>query len=94
MLDDYDKNLTKTKDEEYNIIYFFIRQFPPFNSKYRIDELIKAAENSFKHHGDIKGYLTWLIGEYNREPSNEEADIIEIYKKIRIFLNHLKIKYN
>jgi len=94
MLDDYDKNLTKTKDEEYNIIYFFIRQFPPFNSNFRIDELIKAAEESFRFHGDIKKYLTWLIGEYNREPSNEEADIIEIYKKIRIFLNHLKIKYN
>ena len=96
MLDDYDKNLTKSKDEEFNIICFFIRQFPPFNSNVRIDKLIKDAEVEyfFSDHGNIKEYLTFLIGEYNREPSNEEADIIEIYKKIRIFLNHLKIKYN
>ena len=94
MIDDYNKNLAKSKDQEFNIIYFFIRQFPPFNSNVRIDHLIKGAEHSFRHDGNIKEYLTFLIGEYNREPSNEEADIIEIYKKIRIFLNHLKIKYN
>ena len=94
MLDDYDKNLTKRKDEEFNIIYFFIRKFPPFNSNVSINELIVGAKNFSSGHGNIKEYLTLLIGEYNREPSNEKADIIDIYKKIRIFLNHLKIKYN
>ena len=94
MLDDYDKNLTKSKDEEFNIIDFFIRQLPPFNSNISEIDLLVRSKNFFGGHEDIKEYLTWLIGEYNREPSNEEADIIEIYKKIRIFLNHLKIKYN
>ena len=93
MLDDYDKNLTKRKDEEFNIIYFFITQFPPFNSNVSKKDLIAGTKNYLDGQG-IKEYLTLLIGEYNREPSNEEADIIDIYKKIRIFLNHLKIKYN
>ena len=45
MLNDYDKNLTKRKDEEFNIIYFFIRQFPPFNSNVSIKYLIVGAKN-------------------------------------------------
>ena len=36
-----------------------------------------------------KAISYWECAVEGKEPSNEEADIIEIYKKIRIFLNHL-----